>query len=91
MGVLINDFFENGQVKDAKGLLKVLTRSYAPTSKVMIDKLIEQAVLRDRISRDKSKRNVNADLYQGVEVSSDDSNKNAYEAYRKSKKQTPYE
>ena len=91
MGVLINDFFENGQVKDAKGLLKVLTRSYTPTSKVMIDKLIEQAVLRDRISRDKSKRNVNADLYQGVEVSSDDSNKNAYEAYRKSKKQTPYE
>ena len=91
MGVLINDFFENGQVKDAKGLLKVLTRSYAPTSKVMIDKLIEQAVLRDRISRDKSKRNVNADLYQGVEVSSDDSNKNAYESYRKSKKQTPYE
>jgi hypothetical protein len=91
MGVLINDFFENGQVKDAKGLLKVLTRSYTPTSKVMIDKLIEQAVLRDRISRDKIKRNVNADLYQGVEVSSDDSNKNAYESYRKSKKQTPYE
>ena len=42
MGVLINDFFENGQVNDPKGLLKVLTKSYAPTNKVMIDKLNEQ-------------------------------------------------
>jgi hypothetical protein len=91
MGVLINDFFENGQVKDPKGLLKVLTQSYAPTNKVMIDKLIEQAVLNDRISRSKSVRNVHNNLYQSVETVADDSNKAAYEAYRKSKKQTPYE
>ena len=91
MGVLINDFFENGQVKDPKGLLKVLTKSYAPTNKVMIDKLIEQAVLNDRISRSKSVRNVHNNLYQSVETVADDSNKAAYEAYRKSKKQTPYE
>ena len=91
MGVLINDFFENGQVKDPKGLLKVLTQSYAPTNKVMIDKLIEQAVLNDRISRSKSVRNVHNNLYQSVETVADDSNKAAYEAYRKSKNKTPYE
>ena len=91
MGVLINDFFENGQVKDPKGLLKVLTQSYAPTNKVMIDKLIEQAVLNDRISRSKSVRNVHNNLYQNVETVADDSNKAAYEAYRKSKNKTPYE
>ena len=88
MGVLINDFFENGQVKDPKGLLKVLTQSYAPTNKVMIDKLIEQAVLNDRISRSKSVRNVHNNLYQNVETVADDSNKAAYEAYRKSKNKT---
>ena len=89
MGVLINDFFENGQVKDAKGLLKVLTRSYAPTSKVMIDKLIEQAVLRDRISRSKDKRNVNADLYKGVEVNSNKAVQD-FEKYFESSNRTPF-
>ena len=91
MGVLINDFFENGQVKDPKGLLKVLTQSYAPTNQVLIDKRIEQAVLNDRISRSKSVRNVHNNLYQSVETVADDSNKAAYEAYRKSKNKTPYE
>ena len=68
MGVLINDFFENGQVKDPKGLLKILTQSYAPTNQVLIDKRIEQAVLNDRISRSKSVRNVHNNLYQSVET-----------------------
>ena len=91
MGVLINDFFENGQVKDAKGLLKVLTQSYAPTSKVMIDKLIEQAVLKDRVLQSKKQRNVTSDYNQNVDASSDDSNKQAYEQYRKTVSSNPYQ
>lgn len=91
MGVLINDFFENGQIKDAKGLLKVLTQSYAPTSKVMVDKLIEQAVLRDRVARSKDIRNVNADLYKGVEISSNGSDEQAWIESRKAARKTPYD
>lgn len=67
VGVLINSFFnDKNELINPKGFIETVTKAYAPTSQAMTDYLIEQAILNDRVKRNKQQRNVSADVYRSA-------------------------
>ena len=84
VGVVINQFYENGNLKDPKGWITEAAWAYKPTRDKMIQFAIEQAVLNDRAARSNQRRNVTADNYQSVSTSSVNSEV-AFEDWRKNR------
>lgn len=72
-------FFENGKIKDPKGFIQETTLWANPaTRKPMLDFMIEQAITRDRLQKDKVRRNINFDnLDNGTTPNKSDDTHNA--------------
>ena len=72
-------FFENGKIKDPKGFIQETTLWANPaTRKPMLDFIIEQAITRDRLQKDKVRRNINFDnLDNGTTPNKSDDTHNA--------------
>ncbi|MDR2207172.1 MAG: hypothetical protein LBE36_13570 [Flavobacteriaceae bacterium] len=81
LGRVINDFFENGQLKNTKEYLTQSVWWHESTRNRILESMIKQAVLQDRISRDKIRRNVGTDNYQQNAASSERDGAEAVEQF----------
>ena len=66
IGTVINKFYENGYLKDAKGWIETVATASPKNLNKLIQFAVEQAVLADRVNRSNIRRNVTPDNYQPI-------------------------
>lgn len=69
IGVAVNQYFEedgSGRLRDPRGWAELSAWAYPPTRNKLINHIVTQAILKDRVARSNRQRNVTTDNYQAV-------------------------